>query len=281
MAVNKNEGRDLNLWVAPTHGTSAPTLDDPLESYHEASSLYPSTMLGQGGPGAMLYAPTFNPERDLGKPTSPSGQDAVPLPAPAPVAGELLDAIHARRSTTQLDESSHLGLDHLAALLHHSYGLSSPQPAGAVQSARVVPSAGAMYPLDLLVLARRVTDLPEAVYHYNPFTRSLEPVPTRRPAAELSRHTVMPELVDRAAAVFFITATLWRCRSKYGMRSYRYAMLEAGHVAQNLLLLAAALGMEEVPWGGFFDRHFNRFLGLDGLAQIALYAVSVNGVPAT
>jgi SagB-type dehydrogenase family enzyme len=278
MAVTQNQGRDLNLWVAPTHGTEAPPLDDPLESYHEASSLYPSTMLGQGGPGAMLYAPTFNPERDLGKPTAPSGHDAIPLPAAAPVSGGLTSAIHARRSTTQLDPTRRLGMDHLAALLDHSYGLSDPQPPGAVQSARVAPSAGAMYPLDIFVLARRVTDLPEGIYHYNPFTRAVERVPTHRPVRELSRHTVMPELVDRAGAVFFITATLWRCRSKYGDRSYRYALLEAGHVAQNMLLVAVALRMSQVPWGGFFDRHFNRFLGLDGLAQIGLYAVSVDGL---
>jgi hypothetical protein len=84
-----NARHDLNMWVTPTHGDTAPPLDDPLECYHEASSLYPTTMLGQGGPGAMLYAPNFNPERDLGKPTRPSGHEALSLPAPVPLTGEL------------------------------------------------------------------------------------------------------------------------------------------------------------------------------------------------
>ncbi len=275
-----NQRTDLNLWVKPTHGTEAPPLDDPLESYHEASSLYPSTMLGQGGPGAMLYAPNFNPERDLGKPTTPSGHEAVRLPPPGPVPGELATALHRRRSSPQLDASRQLSADHLSALLAHSYGLSDPQPYGAVQSARVAPSAGAMYPLDVLVSVRRVDGIPAGTYHYNPFMSRLERIPTTGPEADLSRHTVMPELVDRASCVFFIVGSLWRCRSKYGARSYRYVLLEAGHVAQNLLLIATAQGMGGVPWGGFFDRHLNEHLGLDGLAHIALYAVSVDGAPA-
>jgi SagB-type dehydrogenase family enzyme len=158
--------------------------------------------------------------------------------------------------------------------------LSDPQPAGAPQSARVSPSAGWIYPLDLLVAARRVDGVPFGIYHYNPFTNALERLSTAEPAQDVSRHTVMPELVDRAACVVFLAASLWRCRSKYGQRSYRYAMLEAGHVAQNLLLIASGLGIGQVPWGGFFDRHLNSFFGFDGLAQITLYAVSVEGSPA-
>jgi SagB-type dehydrogenase family enzyme len=263
--------------VAPTHGTDPPPLDDPLEAYHEASSLYPTTVLAQGGPGAMLYSPSFNPERDLGKPTTPSGHDAVALPTSAAVRGELSAIIHRRRSTTELDRTRRLSLPHLAALLVHSYGMSDPQPQGALQTARVAPSAGAMYPLDIMLVARRVDRVPQGVYHYNPFTHALEHVRGAGPVEELSRHAVMPELVDLAGCVFFIVASLWRCRSKYGARAYRYALLEAGHVAQNLLLTAAAFEMGEVPWGGFFDRHLNRYLGLDGLAQMALYAVSVDG----
>lgn len=269
--------RDISVWVAPTHGSEPPPLDDPLEAYHEASSLYPTTVLAQGGPGAMLYSPTFNPERDLGKPTTPTGHEAIALPPPAPVSGELSTIIHRRRSTTQLDPARRVSLEQLAALLAHGYGTSDPQPPGALQTARVAPSAGAMYPLDLLVAARRVDGLAEGIYHYNPFTHALEPIPGAERTDELLRHAVMPELVEQAGCVFFIAASLWRCRSKYGARAYRYALLEAGHVAQNLLLTAAAFEMGEVPWGGFFDRHLNRYLGLDGLAQMALYAVSVDG----
>src|ERR1700747_1094546 len=116
-----NSRHDLNMWVTPTHGESAPALDDPLEGYHESSSLYPTTMLGQGGPGAMLYAPTFNPQRDLGRPTRPSGHEAIPLPPAGPVTCELTAAIHRRRSTTQLETSLPLSREHLSALLNHSY----------------------------------------------------------------------------------------------------------------------------------------------------------------
>jgi SagB-type dehydrogenase family enzyme len=67
----------------------------------------------------------------------------------------------------------------------------------------------------------------------------------------------------------------WRSRFKYGQRAYRFTLLEAGHVAQNALLAAAALGLAAVPLGGFYDRKVDAFLGVDGLQEAALYLLPV------
>ena len=63
------------------------------------------------------------------------------------------------------------------------------------------------------------------------------------------------------------------------MRGYRFALLEAGHVVQNLLLTATALGLGAVPLGGYYDRLTDEFLGLDGVNESTLYTVAV-GRPA-
>ena len=67
----------------------------------------------------------------------------------------------------------------------------------------------------------------------------------------------------------------WRSRFKYGARAYRFALMEAGHVGQNLLLAAAALGLDAVPLGGFYDRNVDAFLGVDGIYEASLYLVPV------
>ena len=63
----------------------------------------------------------------------------------------------------------------------------------------------------------------------------------------------------------------WRSRFKYGARSYRFSLLEAGHVAQNFLLAAEALGLAATPVGGFYDDRVDQFVGVDGLFESSLY----------
>jgi SagB-type dehydrogenase family enzyme len=75
--------------------------------------------------------------------------------------------------------------------------------------------------------------------------------------------------------VFFVTAMFWRARFKYGLRGYRFALLEAGHVGQNFLLAATARDLAAVPVGGFFDRRVDELLGVDGVDESAVYAISV------
>ena len=61
-------------------------------------------------------------------------------------------------------------------------------------------------------------------------------------------------------------------------RGYRYVWLDAGHLGQNLYLVATALGLGPVGVGGFFDAELSRLLDLQA-GEEALYLVGV-GRPA-
>ncbi len=87
------------------------------------------------------------------------------------------------------------------------------------------------------------------------------------------------ELLDAAALLVVVTGVFWRSRFKYGLRGYRFTLLEAGHLGQNLLLAAAALDLAALPVGGFYDRRVERLLGVDGVNESALYLFAV-GRPA-
>ena len=77
--------------------------------------------------------------------------------------------------------------------------------------------------------------------------------------------------------MFFMTAMFERTVFKYGDRGYRFTFLEAGHVAQNMSLVATALGLGCVNIGGFYDREIDEFLGIDGLTHSTLYMLAIGG----
>ena len=89
----------------------------------------------------------------------------------------------------------------------------------------------------------------------------------------------IPEALDGASAVFLITAVFGRSKIKYGERAYRFALLEAGHAMQNLLLAATGLGLGSCPVGGFIDDRLHDLIGIDGVEEAALYA-GIIGHPA-
>ena len=201
---------------------------------------------------------------------------AVELPRPLLPATPVADALAARRSARDLRGAPPTRAD-LSALLHAGYGVTGRggAEAGAVPL-RAVPSGGALYPLELYVVARCDAAVPAGLYHYDPLRHVLEqlelgPLPGLLPAM------VFPNLVAQASHVVVVTAMFWRTRFKYGQRGFRFALLEAGHVAQNLLLACAALELAAVPLGGFFDRRLDELLELDGVDESALYVVAVGG----
>jgi SagB-type dehydrogenase family enzyme len=75
--------------------------------------------------------------------------------------------------------------------------------------------------------------------------------------------------------MLFITAQFERSLFKYRDRGYRFILLEAGHVAQNMNLAATALGLGSVDIGGYFDRQADELLGLDGLTHSTIYMVGI------
>ena len=75
--------------------------------------------------------------------------------------------------------------------------------------------------------------------------------------------------------LIFIVAIFGRSTFKYNDRGYRFVLIEAGHVGQNLSLAAASLGLGCVNIGGYFDREIDNYLGLDGIEQSAVYLAAI------
>lgn len=68
---------------------------------------------------------------------------------------------------------------------------------------------------------------------------------------------------------------------KYGPRGYRYVLEEAGHLSQNLMLVAAATELGSLPIGGFRDQLLNELLTVDGVNEAAVYGTILGHTPDT
>ncbi|MDQ7992261.1 MAG: SagB family peptide dehydrogenase, partial [Propionicimonas sp.] len=162
-----------------------------------------------------------------------------------------------------------------------AYGVGGRSAAGGfTMDDRPVPSGGGLYPLELSLLVRRVDGLVAGVHHYVPAVHGLELVrEVALPEAFVTYLFMGQHWVARAAAVFVVSFVPGRSLVKYGDRGYRYALLEAGHLVQNLNLAAAALGLGAVNLGGFYDDELAGLLRIDPETEICLYA-SACGRPA-
>jgi SagB-type dehydrogenase family enzyme len=189
--------------------------------------------------------------------------------------GGLSDLI-GRRVSCREYRSETLALDDLGALLAASYGLGRPFAFGGLEmQTRAVPSAGALYPLELYLVLRGVGSLADGIYHYGVLDHTLEQVRLGIDERELAGAVIAAPLVANAGALVFITAVFDRTLRKYGARGYRYILFEAGHVAQNLCLLATERGLASLCVGGFVDVRINEVLALDPAAEGAVYCVAI------
>jgi SagB-type dehydrogenase family enzyme len=203
------------------------------------------------------------PYRDLPK---------IALPQQLPASRQSLDDVVRGRHGAHAFGPGPVRLEQLAKVLWMSYGVnrdnagtSYPRPF------RMIPSGGALYPLELYVHATRVEGLAPGLYHYDSEAHELDVLRQKDESEAVARCMVQADLGRSAAAVVFITAVFARSVFKYADRGYRFILLEAGHLAQNATLIGQEMGLATAPIGGYADRDVDRYLGIDGLNESTIY----------
>jgi len=270
---------------------------DIAELYHENSKMRPYQVFEVG-----LSTDIFRQPAIIESCTRIGKQYPAAEKVPLPVKGLRIrkpfsEVVFSRRSHRRY-KNTPMPLDHLASLLYHALGVTGRMDFREVHTGklltqffRAAPSGGALYPVEIYVVALRVDGLSTGTYHYDVMGHRLEllhagllPAPDCRLNGLtdfFSLFPIHPDIVpvDQAAVVLVMSGVLDRTAAKYGPRGYRYVLQETGHVCQNAWLAATALGYGAVSLAGFFDDELNEWLGLDGRDEAALY-VLVIGVSA-
>jgi SagB-type dehydrogenase family enzyme len=169
--------------------------------------------------------------------------------------------VAARRSVREFTEQPLTDAE-ISQLLWATHGITDSQ------GLRTVPSAGALYPLELYLAMAR------GLYHHDPVRHELHQRDTSDLRQQLCRAALVQEAVAAAPAVFVMTAVYPRTTVRYGARGERYVCIEVGHAAQNLLLEAVALQLGAVPIGAFDDDQVSKVLQLPG-DESPLYLIPV------
>ncbi len=146
------------------------------------------------------------------------------------------EAIQRRRSVRDYSGNP-LTMEQLSLLLHSAYGITEPS-----YPLRASPSAGALYPLEIYPVVNRVTGLASGVYHYRAEDHALDLIKEGDFRSSLLTCTGGQDMVLQASVVLVMTAIFQRTRWKYQDRAYRYVLLDAGHLGENLYLAATSLG---------------------------------------
>jgi SagB-type dehydrogenase family enzyme len=169
------------------------------------------------------------------------------LPRPQTKGGRSLEECLAERRSVRSYRIASMTAAELGQLLWAAQGIT------AEGQLRTAPSAGALYPLELYVVAARVEGFVPAVYHYRADHHELTLVRSGDASRELARASLEQECVRDSAAMLLFAAVYSRTTGKYGQRGIGYVHMEAGHAAQNVLLQATALGLGAVPVAAFRD----------------------------
>lgn len=245
----------------------------PSEIYHENSILRPSNTPLYAWIAHVNSSPDVR--RVISQPfTHYRGVPVIPLPRDfAPTARTFEDILENRRSERDFSGEP-MSLNAFSKLLYLGDGIVHlwNTPDGFEWALRTAPSGGGLYPIEIYCVVFRVEGLQPGLYFYRPRDHSLEQL-----IAEDLTETLAEAIpgqassVRQACACFVLNAVMPRIKFKYGERGYRFLMLEAGHIAQNLLLAAEAGGMGGVAVGGFLDDPVNGLLKNDGVEEAAVY----------
>lgn len=187
---------------------------------------------------------------------SNKGKEAsMKLPAPKKDGDLSLERTIKNRRTVRSFKQTGLSLDQLGQLLWAAQGIT--EDGGYFRAA---PSAGALYPMDVYVVAgdEAVSGLDAGVYHYETDGHGLDRVTGGDLRRDVARAALSQMWMAKPPIMLVITAEYDRVAIKYGRRGVRYALIEAGHIGQNIFLQAEGLGMGAGIVGAYNDEEVIR-----------------------
>ncbi|NIA19281.1 MAG: SagB/ThcOx family dehydrogenase [Xanthomonadaceae bacterium] len=188
----------------------------------------------------------------------------------------LADVLERRHSASVPFVVKPVEWDKLGLLLKYSVGWNDSRTitteAGELHY-RYTPSAGRLYPLECYVMTSDEPDAPVKLWHYQPGARALELIDHKRPGEIPPAFGNLPDPIP--PVILILTGLSSRLTWKYGPRGYRYLLIEAGHIGQNLCLVAESLCLGVRPVANYFDDVLHDLLDVDGINEVAVYTFFV------
>jgi SagB-type dehydrogenase family enzyme len=197
------------------------------------------------------------------------------------------DLLDARKSERLYDEDKALSQRQLSFMLWSAQGVKYLR--GEYASMRPVPSGGARHPFELYFTVREggVEGLKEGVYHYLPFENvgakdaAIEFIaPLANYGESVNNMLSGQQWTTKAPVTFFLSCIAYRAEWRYSIRAHRVLLIDLGHVGQNIMLSAVALGLGSCCLAALDVAQCDSVLQLDGVEEYTVYAATVGYVKA-
>ena len=232
------------------------------------------------------YMERFESDQDLKRPQPPlvkpamAGEHAkIVLPkdfSRLSMKNQLVDLIRDRHSARVYTQES-LSLEQLSFLLWATQGVKALRGT-AYATLRTVPSGGARHEFETYLLISKVDGLAAGAYHYLPMEHALELLhPVENMEAVISDALCGQSWAAKANVVFFWAMVAYRAEWRYGI-AHRPALIDAGHVGQNLYLGCTGLGLGTCSIAAFSHELCNQVFGLDGEEEFVVYTAPVGTI---
>jgi SagB-type dehydrogenase family enzyme len=222
---------------------------------------------------------------------------SIPLDTVFPDTDQSFEEILVARRTTREFSGENITFNELSKILYFTYGITlsfkafeshgiffhapqyienteaikTAQDIDGYQSFRAPASAGGLYPLEIYPVVHCVDGLEPGIYHYNVREHTLEILKTGNYSKVVADLTFNQDWQSKASVHFIVTAMFDRTRFKYFERGYRFVMIDAGHMMENLYLVTTSLNLGVAALGGFYDDEVNELLDIDGINEAAIY----------
>lgn len=152
-----------------------------------------------------------------------------------------------------------------------------------IHKLRAYPSGGGLYPIEMYMYIKGISGIEEGLYLFNPTKSRLIKIDNKKNINELE--TLLPmtavkidplnSSLDKTNIIMFLVSNYKYSSYKYGLLAYKLAILEAGHLGQNIQLAATALNKKTIALCGYYDDKVEKFLKIDGQERVCLYAFTL------
>lgn len=203
---------------------------------------------------------------------------ALPSPELCPGSGRNLQTIIRERRSIRKYSALPMTQAELSYLLYCSHGFVSVRPGQeGIAALRTVPSAGCRHPIDTYLAILNVDGLPRGLYRFLPREHALlllsrdDGTLTERVSSSLCGQM----FAAQGSAVFYWVSDMYRCEWRYTHHAHKLALLDVGHVCQNLYLAAGEVGSGVCALDAYQQTLCDELFALDGDNNFVLYAASV------
>lgn len=180
------------------------------------------------------------------------------------------ETITKRRSRRRYTKTP-LTLMELSYLLISTHGILNPKR----PMFRTSPSGGARHGIETYLYIENVTGLDKALYRYLPVEHKLLWIGSK-PKEDLTN--ALADQDFSPAVTFIWTAVPYRIAWRYAHAAEKLVLLDVGHVCQNLYIACEAAGMGTCAIGAYMQKQLDKFIGVDGKEEFAVYASPVGKI---